>query len=541
MLVDDLILTKKIGKGAYAEVFLSNKVGNNKLLATKRFNRAFVEKPQNLKRLLNEVSILRKYKHPNIIELIETKKTKSHCYLVTEYANGGDLYENLKKYKKIYNTAFPEKIVQHLMKQILNAIYFLHSHKIIHRDLKLENILVNFPTEQDKISLNMLNATIKIIDFGFATKLRGSDVTFSVLGSPSNMDPKLLKYVDTNEYNRYGYDEKVDIWSLGALCYEMLTDHLTFDGQSVEELKQNVKKGKYLLPLNLSMECVLFLNGMLQFEPNKRLSAKELLNQDFIVKNRKYFHYIDKNKIINNIKGNALIIDIKNSDNIFKLYNQEDQKNIFNTNNDFNIQHTNFVPYQQNNKIYQKNTEIYPQIVEISEPKSNFYLNNGQNFLQNYDNIPSSNQNNEINQKNNELFKTNHEMLKHKNTMLPKQNKEIFLKQYYEQIPQYNNYNINPTKNDNQINNNIENYTRITHIISNKNKNYQRQFTYDPPQQNFIIPDQISGIHEKKVEKPQMQKKEERLKEDKKEEDDDDILKDIPMEYTYYGNGFNNS
>ena len=532
MLVDDLILTKSIGKGAYAEVFLANKVGNTKLLAAKRFNRAFVEKPENLKRLLNEVSILRKYKHPNIIELIETKKTKSHCYLVTEYANGGDLYENLKKYKKIYKTAFPEKIVQHLMKQILNAINFLHSHKIIHRDLKLENILVNFPTEQDKISLNMLNATIKIIDFGFATKLRGSNITFSVLGSPSNMDPKLLKYLDTNEYNRYGYDEKVDIWSLGALCYEMLTDHLTFDGQSVEELKQNVKKGKYLLPLNLSMECVLFLNGMLQYEPNKRLSAKELLNQDFIVKNRKYFHYIDKNKVVNNIKGNALIIDIKNSDNIFKLYNQEHQKNIFNTNNNFNIQQTNYEPYQQNNNIQQKNVEIYPQIVEITQPKNNIYLNNEQNFLQNYNNIPPSNQNNEVNQ----IFKTNHEMLKHKNTMLPKQNNEIFLKKYYEQIPQYDNYNINPPKIVNQMNNKKENYTRITNIISNKNKNYQRQLTYDPPQ-NIMIPEQISGIQIK----PQMQKKEERLKEDNKEEDDADILKDIPMEYTYYGTGFNNS
>ena len=159
MRVDDLILLNSIGKGSYGEVLLTTREGSSEYYATKRMDRAFSERPENLKRLLNEVSLLKCIKHPNIIRLVDTKKTKTHCYIVTEYANGGDLYETLKKYNSKYHSPFSEEIVQHLMRQIVNAVHYLHSHKVVHRDLKLENILLNYPTEKDKNSLNIMNAT----------------------------------------------------------------------------------------------------------------------------------------------------------------------------------------------------------------------------------------------------------------------------------------------------------------------------------------------------------------------------------------------
>ena len=281
----------------------------------------------------------------------------------------------------MYRTPFTEEIVQYLMKQIISAVHYLHSNKIIHRDLKLENILVNFPTKQDKDSINMLSTTTKIIDFGFATRLRNSkaNITFSVLGSPSNMDPKLLRYFETNEYNQYGYDEKVDIWSLGALCYEMLTGHMTFNGQNVKEFKQNVNKGIYYLPLHLSKECISFVNSMLQYEPNKRLSTKELLNHDFLVKNLKYFSPIDKNIIKNHIKGNYLYLDINNNEKIWKIFNQRKQLN-----NNFNIVYNQnfhnknpsqliYQQYYQDKKLNDKNNQKYPKITYISTSPNNKY------------------------------------------------------------------------------------------------------------------------------------------------------------------------
>ena len=172
MLVDNLILTKSLGKGSFGEVFLTKKVKGTELYATKRMDRADYEKPDNHKRLINEISILKALKHPNIIRLIEVKKTKSHIYIVTEFCNGGDLSGTLNTYMKIYQKPFSEEIVQHFMRQILSALNYLHRNHIIHRDLKLENILLNFPTKEDKTNLNLLKAQAKLIDFGFATKLK---------------------------------------------------------------------------------------------------------------------------------------------------------------------------------------------------------------------------------------------------------------------------------------------------------------------------------------------------------------------------------
>ena len=98
MQVDDLILTKSLGKGAFGEVFLTQKKGCSEFYATKRLDRAFSEKPENIKLLANEITLLKKIHHPNIVKLIDLKKTKSHCYIVMEFCNGGALSGCLKKY-----------------------------------------------------------------------------------------------------------------------------------------------------------------------------------------------------------------------------------------------------------------------------------------------------------------------------------------------------------------------------------------------------------------------------------------------------------
>jgi len=185
------------------------------------------------------------------------------------------------------------------MRQIVSGLEFLHSNKIIHRDLKLDNILVNFNSEEDKRHLNMERAQAKIIDFGFATILKQSkaNLTYTVLGTPSNMDPQLLQNMETHTRNIQGYDDKADIWSLGTLCYEMLVGHTAFSCTSMQDLYQKVKQGTYTLPANLSEEVVSFINSMLVKDPNKRLSAKELMKHDFLVKNISQFKPVDVKKL----------------------------------------------------------------------------------------------------------------------------------------------------------------------------------------------------------------------------------------------------
>ena len=321
MQVDDLTLTKSLGKGAFGEVFLTQKKGSKEFYATKRLDRAFSEKPENIKLLSNEITLLKKINHPNIVRLIDLKKTKSHCYIVMEYCNGGDLSGCLKKYKEAYRRPFSEEIVQYIMRQVVNGIYFLHSNKIVHRDLKLDNILVTFPSENDKKSLKMMKAIAKIIDFGFATRLKASksNLTYTILGTPANMAPQILENMQQRTPYHQGYDEKVDIWSLGTLCYEMLVGHMAFCGHSMQELSQKVKQGTYSLPTNLSKEVISFIDSMLQTDPNKRSSARDLLKHDFLVKNVKQFQPIDVRKIQGMVSGG--VINVNSNSNSGKTGN----------------------------------------------------------------------------------------------------------------------------------------------------------------------------------------------------------------------------
>ena len=139
-----------------------------------------------------EVSALSTLNHKNIIKLIDIKKTKKHYYIIFEYCNGDSLKSCLEKYKCLYNRPFTEEIVQHLMRQIISAIKYIHDLKIVHRNLKLDNIMVNFESAIDKNQLNLLKAEVKIVGFFFAGKKDNEKSLSTIVGSPKNMDPLIL-------------------------------------------------------------------------------------------------------------------------------------------------------------------------------------------------------------------------------------------------------------------------------------------------------------------------------------------------------------
>ena len=289
--VDNYNFIKLIGKGNFGEVYLSQKNGSQELYATKKMARSVYERPPLWERLINEIQILKSVNHPNIVKFKDSKKTQNSYYLMTEYINGGSLTSNLKKYMSIHHKPFPEDIVQYLMKQIVSALYYLHLNKIIHRDLKLDNILVHYNSEYDKQALNLKNCQVKLIDFGFA-KVLNNGLTFTALGTPHNMEPVILKQISTGEKNT-GYNEKVDIWSLGTLCYEMIVGHSPFIGANFKELYHNVKEGNYTLPMSLSKEIVDFIDSMLKQDPNQRFDTSQLMNHKFLVNPVSTFHAAD--------------------------------------------------------------------------------------------------------------------------------------------------------------------------------------------------------------------------------------------------------
>ena len=327
MIVDNLTLEKCLGKGAFGEVYLTSRKGDDKKkYATKKIDREEVEKGEGIKYLKNEIIILQYLRHPNIVRFEEVKKTKKHYYIVMEFCNGGELSKALEKYIEKYGKPFSEEIVQHLMRQIIDAFKFMHERKIIHRDVKLDNILLNYETEEDKKNLNLMKAQVKIIDFGFSCKIDKSGLQFTALGSPINMDPIILKKLNSSskKERQLGYNQKADIWSLGTICYEMLIGKSAFDADDMEDLVNKIENGSYNVPTNLSHEVVSFLNGMLQYEGNNRLTADQLSRHAFLTKNVKDFTPLSlnkTNKVMNTKKLNQSIWAIFGANDENKLMN----------------------------------------------------------------------------------------------------------------------------------------------------------------------------------------------------------------------------
>lgn len=326
MKIDNYILEKQLGEGSFGKVFETKLATDpSKLFATKVYERKKIEGTSQFKYLTNECNIMHDLNHPNIIKFAEVKKTKNHYYIMMEYCNGGELEGALEKYKEKYGKPFSEELVQYFMRQIIDAFKYIHANGVIHRDIKLENILLNYKTEEDKNNLNLMNATAKIIDFGFACKISGNNLAHTAVGSPLNAAPVILKKM-TGESAKLGYDQKADIWSLGSICYHMLIGKPIFDAEDMDDLISKVEKGSYKLPANLSREIVSFLNGMLQYEPKNRLTAEQLSNHEFLRNNVKDFHKIDLTSISGKVSGNEIEINTKKNRTIWSIFNADEEK-----------------------------------------------------------------------------------------------------------------------------------------------------------------------------------------------------------------------
>jgi len=172
--------------------------------------------------LLQEVNIMRSLDHPNIVKIYDFYEDSSTFKIVMEYCSGGELFEKIKSKKN-----FTEQIAAVYMKQILSAIMYLHEHKIVHRDIKAENML--FLNQEE-------DAMIKIIDFGVSTKFNGKKKLKEKLGTAYYIAPEVLLE---------NYDNKCDVWSCGILLYIMLCGYPPFNGDDDSEILESVKVGEF--------------------------------------------------------------------------------------------------------------------------------------------------------------------------------------------------------------------------------------------------------------------------------------------------------
>ena len=189
--IDDYTLISKTQQESFWKIYLTSKEGTETKYATKVIKK---EKIWNNDRTYidREISILKDINHPNLVKLIEVKENTEYIYIIFEYCNGGDLQSFLDKYVKENNKGLSEEIVQYIMKQLIDAFKYLHNKRIIHRDIKLYNILINYDDENDKLNSNIMKARIKITNFEVSKYLQKGQLTKSFVGTPLNMSPLLL-------------------------------------------------------------------------------------------------------------------------------------------------------------------------------------------------------------------------------------------------------------------------------------------------------------------------------------------------------------
>ena len=325
---------KIISENEISKVYLASRIKDGIKCAIKQIDKSVLSDKRYKKYLNNEIFILRHINNEYTIKLYDMTSDLNYIYLVFEYCNGGDLQMCLKRQLELHKHSFSQEQVQHIMKQVISGFVYLHSSKILHRDIKLENILVQFPTEEDKNNLNILKAKIKITDFGFSRYLKGDNLAKSVLGSPNSMDPHILKKMARiDNDNDYAYDQKADIWSLGVVTYELLIGCPPFEASSYEELLEKIEKGKYRIPhqVILSTEAISFLNGMLQYNPENRLDVTELSKQYFLTRNVSTFQKLQLEKANMNMDlGKSIVLNAKKTleSNMSDIWSQFKQDNL---------------------------------------------------------------------------------------------------------------------------------------------------------------------------------------------------------------------
>ena len=322
---------KQIGKGATATVYEGINDKTNKVVAIKTIPSRKLEDHRSMENFKREISLLRSLQHENIIKIEGIEKTVNNVYVILEYCNGGNLYEYKCYYQKKNKCELNELFVQKIIRQFIKGLEYMHTKNIIHRDVKLENIMLNFnkyknevkpgelfiPVNYDNVTLND-DFTVKIADLGFARNLEGAGVASTICGTPITMAPDIMEAGQPNKEK--SYNNKADLWSLGAITYELLIGRVPFYASSYNLLKEEINKGTYTLPkkLKLSVEAISFINGLLQFEAKNRMDWDKIKTHPFIVNNVVDFHFIDLHNV-GDINDDNLELNTKTCDNYLWL------------------------------------------------------------------------------------------------------------------------------------------------------------------------------------------------------------------------------
>lgn len=221
-------LGREVGKGSFGVVNIAHDHEGN-VFAVKTISLTLIDQSGLKMQLKREISILRRLDHPNVVKLIDVLRNKHFVYLITEFVDGGDLFDALSKRGR-----FSETDARSVFEQIVTGVSYCHSMKVISRDMKVENVLLT------------KSGQVKICDFGFAQICDEGRFMETVCGTPNYLPPEILKHQP--------YTSAVDVYSIAVILFYLVAGRLPFDDDSNEIMYNKICAGEYDMPTSFSAE-----------------------------------------------------------------------------------------------------------------------------------------------------------------------------------------------------------------------------------------------------------------------------------------------
>ncbi|KAK4256529.1 hypothetical protein QN277_006239 [Acacia crassicarpa] len=244
-------ITTTLGTGSFGKVKLAKHIHSHQLFALKIIDKNKIVQLDIAHQIKREIATLKLLKHPNIVRLHEVLASKTKIYMVLEYVNGGELFDRIASKGRL-----KEAEGRKLFQQLIDGVSYCHNKGVFHRDLKLENVLVD------------AQGNIKITDFGLSAlpqHIRADGLLHTTCGSPSYVAPEVLA-------NR-GYDGATsDTWSCGIILFVILTGYLPFEDRNIVVLYQKISKGDVRIPKWLSPGAQNLLRRILDPNPLTRIT-----------------------------------------------------------------------------------------------------------------------------------------------------------------------------------------------------------------------------------------------------------------------------
>ncbi|KAF5756653.1 putative protein kinase CAMK-CAMKL-CHK1 family [Helianthus annuus] len=280
-------LGKLLGQGSFSKVYLARNVKTNEFVAIKVIDKEQIMKGGLISHIKREISILRRVRHPNIVQLFEVMATKTKIFFVMEYVKGGELFNKVAKGR------LKEETARNYFQQLISAVGFCHARGVFHRDLKPENILL----DED--------GNLKVSDFGLSAisdQLRDDGLFHTFCGTPAYVAPEVL--------GRKGYEAaKVDVWSCGVILFVLMAGYLPFNDHNVMVMYKKIYKGEFRCPRWFSPELTRFLKRLLVTNPEKRITIPEIMETRWFKKGFQHIKFYFEDDKLFSVKDGEIEAD----------------------------------------------------------------------------------------------------------------------------------------------------------------------------------------------------------------------------------------